>query len=82
MIYDNNDNHVIVKALKNKGFNLFNIMYARPSFTNGINSGWWVDIAPTYGTEYYESHKEIKDKYLGRNIKEVMKNIKNIKNKR
>lgn len=82
MIYDSNDNHIIVKALKDKGFDLFNVMYARPSFINGINSGWWVDIAPAYGTDFYEINKEINNKYLGINLKEAMKNIKNIKNKR
>jgi hypothetical protein len=75
MIYTSTNNHRIVKALKRKGFVLFDIYYAKPSISSGIYSGWIVDCSITFNTEHYETHKVIDGMYLGRTIKESLKNI-------
>ena len=79
MIYDNNDNHPIINELKLNGWVIFEVMYARPSFEAGICSGWWIDCATTYNTEYYETHKSINNKFLGITIKESIKTIRDNK---
>lgn len=74
MTYSQDDKHIIVNALKKKGWKVFDIMYANKS--NGVHSGWRIECSPTFSTEYYESHKAIDGKWLGLTIREAMETIK------
>jgi hypothetical protein len=76
MIYSHEDNHILVKALKKKGWVIFDIMFAYPSQRNGKDSGWQVECATSYDTIYYQSHRVINGIYLGRTIKVSLDTIR------
>lgn len=79
MIYSNDDKHPIITALKQKGWVLFDVTFARATEKNGIHGGWWVDCSSSFGTEHYISHKQIDKKWLGMTLKDSLKNIKSDK---
>ena len=74
MIYTHEDKHPIITALKKKGWVLFDV-YAN-KLSDGIHGGVWIDCAPAYGTEHYESHKIINHKYIGNTLKDALKEVK------
>ncbi len=76
--YNQDDNHVIIKALKRKGWVIFEITYATLTADNGICGGWWIDCYATYETEHYKSHRAIHGKWLGQTIKVALCNIKDL----
>lgn len=76
MIYTHEDNHKIIKAIKKKGWVLFEVYANRVTEANGIHGGWWVDCAVAYNTEHYESHKKINHIYLGNTLKDSMLFVK------
>lgn len=75
MIYDNKDNHIVVNKLKEKGWVLFDVSQSR---VKNIYGGWWIDTAPAYGTEHYDSHKKIDGIFLGSTLKESLHTIKGV----
>lgn len=79
MIYSNNDNHPIIRSLKDKGWVVFEVTYARPSYKNGISGGWWIDCAVAYETNHRDSHKLINDKFLGTTLKSSLALVKSNK---
>lgn len=79
MIYTHEDKHPIVSALKKKGWVLFDITRARATEVNGINGGWWIDCSPTFGTEHYETHKIVNDRWLGITLKDALNEVKSDK---
>lgn len=74
MIYTHEDKHPIISALKKKGWVLFDV-YAN-KLSDGIHGGVWIDCAPAYGTEHWESHSVINHKYLGGTLKDSLKEVK------
>jgi hypothetical protein len=72
MIYTQDDNHPVVNAIKKKGWTIFMVTSSR---IKNEYSGWWIDIADTYDTEYAESHKAIDCKYLGETRKDALYTI-------
>jgi len=76
MIYTYEDNHKIIKALKKKGWVLFEVYGNRVTEENGINGGWWIDCAVAYETIHYETHKVINHKYLGDTLRDALNEVK------
>jgi len=72
MIYTQDDNHPVVKAIKKKGWKIFMVTSSR---IKNEYSGWWIDTCDAYDTEYRESHKAIDSTYLGETRKDALYTI-------
>lgn len=69
MIYDYTDKHILVNALKRKGWVLFELYSSQKE---DKYKGWFIDTAISFNTEHYETHKKINGKFLGTNLKGAM----------
>lgn len=79
MIYSHEDNHKLVKEIKNKGWDLFEVYGNRVTSQNGIHGGYWLDCSVSFETDQWEDNKVINGLYLGDTMKDAIKHVKSDK---
>lgn len=72
MIYDYKDNHPIIKAIKSKGWAIFEVYSSK---SKGECAGWRIDASIAHSTKHEETHRKINGLFLGFTLNDSLKNV-------